>query len=273
MVTILQSALGNDELTLLFDTLVVLGGAYVLARIVSGVLSVVAAKLDTARFRVTLLIPLVKFVVYATAIYVTVTALLDFSSNQVVAFSGLLGAALGFGLGDLVADVIGGLVIVTEQPYQIGDMVSVGEYYGEIQNIGLRSTRLLTWNDTLVSVPNFMLFNESVANANAGQAEMMVVVEFYVDTETPAGTARKIVSDAIVTSPFVYVTDDLPAKVYVEDELYYRTVRARAYVTDLRHELDFKHDVTERVLDAFDDAGIESPRVPSELGSPPGAGD
>jgi small-conductance mechanosensitive channel len=272
MVIVLQSVFKQFLAPKLFTALLVLVSAYLLARVLGGVLSIVASRLATARFRVTTLIPLVKFVVYATATYLMVAFLFDFSSDQILAFSGLLGAALGFGLRDLIADLIGGLVIVTEQPYQIGDMVSVGEYYGEIQDIGLRSTKLLTWNDTLVSVPNFMLFNESVANANAGQAEMMVVVEFYVDTETPPGQARKIVSDAVVTSPFVYVTDDLPANVYVEDELYYRTIRARAYVTDLRHELDFKHDVSERVLDAFDEAGIESPRVPSELGSAPSAG-
>ena len=182
-----------------------------------------------------------------------------------VAFAGLLGAALGLGLKDLLADVVGGLVVVLEQPFQVGDKVQMGEHYGEVVDIGVRSTTLVTPTDTLVVVPNFTLFNDSVANANTSDAEMLVVVEFYVDPDADVERATDIVEDALVTSPYVFVSDATPASVVVEDDLYYRTIRGKAYVNDLRSEVRFKTDVTERVLDAFDDAGIESPKVSADL--------
>ncbi|MEF8851976.1 MAG: mechanosensitive ion channel family protein [Haloarculaceae archaeon] len=244
---------------------VVLVVAYVLASTLSLVLSKLADRLAARRFRVMFLIPIVKFVVYGGALYLVLSVLFDLTETQVVAFAGLFGAALGLGLKDLLADIVGGVVVVLEQPFQVGDKVQLGEYYGEVVDIGVRSTTLVTPNDTLVAVPNFALFNDSVANANTSDAEMLVVVDFYIDPDSDVERATEIVEDALVTSPYVFVADEAPATVVVEDDLYYRTVTGKAYVNDLRSEMAFKTDVTERVLDAFDEAGIESPTASADV--------
>ena len=243
--------------------LVVLLAAYAVGQLVSTGLNEFADRFLANRFRVTTLIPLVKFLVYGSALYVVVTLLFELSSTQLVAFSGLLGAALGLGLKDLLADIVGGLVLITEQPYQIGDKISIGQYYGEVVNIGIRSTQVLTPNDTLVSVPNYIFFNESVANANAGQAEMLVTVEFYIDPESDARRARRIVEDALVSSQYVYIADEYPIEVHMQDDLHYRTITGKAYINDLRNELRFKTDVTDRVFKEFSRQNIHSPKVPA----------
>lgn len=235
--------------------------AYVVARATDWVLTETADRLLAARFRLTLLIPVAKFVIYAVAVAFVLTNVVRPSPDQLVAFAGLFGAALGFGLKDLVADVFGGLVLVAEQPYQIGDKVQIGEYYGEVVDIGIRSTTLDTPNDTRVTVPNYLFFDESIANANAGRAEMLVTVEFYIDPDSDATEAREIVEDALYTSQYVYVTDDLPVEVIVEDDLHYRTLTGKAYVNDLRNEFQFKTDVTERVFTEFAERGIQSPKM------------
>lgn len=240
--------------------------AYVLSRVTSVVLNALANRLVTRRFRITLVIPLAKFCIYGVAAYVVTSMLFELTTTQLVAFSGLLGAALGLGLKDLLADVFGGVVLVAEQPYQIGDKISIGDYYGEVVSIGVRSTKLVTPNDTLVTVPNYLCFDESIANANAGNAEMLVVVEFYVDPSADTRTGRRIVEDALLTSKYVYVTDDLPVQVFVEDDLHYRTIYGKAYVNDLRNEIPFKDDVNDRVLTEFARRGIESPAIPATGG-------
>jgi len=254
------TALETLELATVLEALAILVAAYVAARVAAALLSALADRLVAQRFRVTLLIPVVKFVIYGTGLYVVAKLLFQLSTTQLVAFSGLLGAALGLGLKDLLADVFGGLVLVAEQPYRIGDKVSIGDNYGEVVDIGIRSTQLVTPTDTLVTVPNYLFFNTSIANANAGNAEMLVSVEFYVDTDADVRTVRRIVEDALATSQYVYVSDELPIDVVVEDNLNYRTIRGRGYVNDLRNELTFKTDVTERVLDEFAAQGIESPK-------------
>ncbi len=245
------------------NALVVMVVAYVVARGLSFVLTTVADRLEHHRFRVTLLIPLLKFLVYGGALYLVVRILFELTSTQLVAISGLLGAAIGLGLKDLLADLVGGVILVLEQPYQVGDKVGLGDHYGEITDIGLRSTSLVTPNDTLVVVPNFVFLNQSISNANDGETAMLAVVEFYIGVDADVGRAHEIVEEALVTSPYVYVTETHPATVVVEDDLYYRTITGKAYVNDLRNEFAFKSDVTERVLAAFAEAGIESPRAPA----------
>jgi len=245
------------------SAVVVLVLAYAAGRVLSASLTAVADRLAKHRFRVTLLIPLTKFAVYGAALYLIVTTLFELTSAQLVAFSGLLGAAIGLGLKDLLADIVGGLILVVEQPYQVGDKVAIEDHYGEITDIGLRSTELLTPNDTVVVVPNFTFLNDAVANANDSAAEMLVVVEFYIDVDADADRAREIVEDALLTSPYVRVSPEHRYTVLVGDDHYYRTLTGKAYVTDLRNEYPFKTDVTERVLDAFAQEGIESPKVPA----------
>jgi len=253
------------------SAVVVLVLAYAAGRVLSASLTAVADRLAKHRFRVTLLIPLTKFAVYGAALYLIVTTLFELTSAQLVAFSGLLGAAIGLGLKDLLADIVGGLILVVEQPYQVGDKVAIEDHYGEITDIGLRSTELLTPNDTVVVVPNFTFLNDAVANANDSAAEMLVVVEFYIDVDADADRAREIVEDALLTSPYVRVSPEHRYTVLVGDDHYYRTLTGKAYVTDLRNEYPFKTDVTERVLDAFAQEGIESPKVPAGGGqAPPG---
>jgi small-conductance mechanosensitive channel len=252
---------------LLLEAIPILILAYVLARLSSALLNKIADQLLVARFRITSLIPIVKIAIYGTAFYFVFTLLFDLTENQLLAISGVLGAAIGFGLKDLLADLVGGLIIVAERPYQIGDKVAIGDHYGEVVDIGLRSTSLITPNDNLVSVPNYLFFNESIANGNAGNAEMLVTVEFYVDPESDARRAREIVEEALLTSQYVYVTDDLPHEVLLDDEVHYRKITGKAYVNDLRNEFPFRTDVTERALKTFEREGIESPKVPSGVGS------
>ena len=258
---VLQSTPEGVEFTYrsLLNAVVFLGVAYV-ARVVDLLLNRVADRLVQHRCRVALLIPVAKFRIYGAAVYV-VEVLFDLNRTQLIAFAGFLGAALGLGLKDLLADIVGGIVLVLEQPFQVGDTVSLGEHYGEITDIRVRSTTLQTPQDDLVVVPNFTLFNEAVVNSSTGDAEILVVVGFIVAVDADIDRATDIVEDALATSPYVYGSDERPIAVDIEDGRHYRTLRGKAYVDDLRNGVPFRTDVSERVVDTFDREGIESPGV------------
>lgn len=238
----------------------VLAAAYVLARFVSAGLSAVAERAGSRRITVKVFVPLVRFVIYAVAVASIIGGIFQFGSTQLVAIGGLLGAALGFGLKDLFASVIGGLVVVFERPYRVGDKVQLGEYYGEVTDVGLRATRLVTPDDTEVVVPNLAIFDDPVANANAGAAELLAVTEVHVAPTADRERAVEIVREAALTSPYVRLSEEHPVTVIVEDEPHYTTIKGKAYVADLRDEFPFTSDVTRRALAAFDEAGVERPQ-------------
>jgi len=245
-----------------FAVVLVVGVSYVMVKLVNVLMLALANRLHVRRFRVTLLIPIVEVAVYAAAAYVIVMVALDPSQEQLIAFAGLFGAALGFGFKELVTDVLGGLAILFERPYRIGDQVSIGDHYGEVVDIGLRSTRLQTLDDDLVTIPNHVFFADSIVNGNDGNAEMLLTVDFYVDHDTDPSVAARIVEEGITTSQYVYVTDDHPVSIRLEASPYYYTITGKAYVNDLRNETAFKTDITKRVLAAFDGEEIESPQPP-----------
>ena len=126
------------------------------------------------------------------------------------------GAVLALGVQDLFANIVGGLVITFERPYTVGDKVEIGDHYGEVTDIGVRSTKLVTPDDSAVTVPNYLLFTNSVSNANAGSAEMMVVVEFHVAADADIDRALSVVHDGLRTSRYVHLSEDHGVYVLVE---------------------------------------------------------
>lgn len=240
---------------------IILGVAYVVAEVTDRILQALADSLAAERFRALMVIPILKVVIYALASYTIIAITISPSTQQLIAFSGLFGAVLGFGFQELVTDVLGGLSILFERPYKMGDKIAIGDHYGEVVDIGLRSTQIFTPNDSLVTIPNHVFFKESIVNATAGNAEMLVTIEFHIDVDADPKTAVRLVEEAIITSRYVYVTEDLPVDVVLEHEPAYYTITGKGYVNDLRNEEAFRTDVTQRTLRVFQEHGIEQPRL------------
>lgn len=118
--------------------------AYIFARIITALLSKLSEKMSrSGRIKVKMVIPAVKFGIYIVAFYYFLTELLNIFGPELFLLTGLIGAAVGFGLKDLFADFVGGVIITFEKPYQVGDKISIGNYYGEVTDIGLRQQNWL----------------------------------------------------------------------------------------------------------------------------------
>jgi len=235
--------------------------AYLLARVVSFALEEAAELTIEHRITLKALVPVLRVSIYVVALVIVVGPVFDLTASQLLAFSGVLGAVLGLGIQDLFANVVGGLVIIFERPYRPGDKIQVGEHYGEVTDVGIRATTLVTNDDDTIQVPNYKLITESVANANAGAAELMVVPEVYLAHEADIDRASEILRDAMRSSRYVYVSDEHPLVVQVDHGPAYVTLRGRAYVNDVRNEFAFESEVTRRTLGALDAEGIERPDV------------
>jgi small-conductance mechanosensitive channel len=93
----------------------------------------------------------------------------DVNVTGLVASAGILGLALSFAAQDTLANLFAGVAILADRPYQIGDYVIIdsGER-GQVTQIGLRSTRLLTRDDVEVSIPNSVMGNAKIVNEAGG---------------------------------------------------------------------------------------------------------
>jgi small-conductance mechanosensitive channel len=121
--------------------------------------------------------------------------------------------------------------------------------------------RLVTLDDNLVTIPNSQFLTDSVASANAGALDCMVVVPFYIGAAEKFSVARRIVAEAAATSRYVYLQK--PIVTLVSDEFmgerFVTVIRLKAYVFDARYEKAFASDVTERVKRALAEAHIRTP--------------
>lgn len=87
-----------------------------------------------------------------------------YSVTTLVAGLGLGGLAIALAAQDTLANVLGSLAIVADRPFQVGDWVLVDGYEGTVERVGLRSTRVRTFYDSVVSVPNSKVVNSIVDN-------------------------------------------------------------------------------------------------------------
>jgi len=193
------------------------------------------------------LVPIVRIVLWVFAAYLVVAVIFQVDAQGLFAAAAAIGVAIGFAAQDLLKNLFGGLILVFDQPFQVGDKIRVGGTYGEVKSIGLRSTRIVTPDDSLVSVPNAQVVDQQVANANSGELNCQVVTDLYLPGWPDESVIKRIAFDAAASSKFVYLNK--PIVVLVADEFnerFFTRVRVKAYVLDPRLEFLFMSDVTER---------------------------
>jgi moderate conductance mechanosensitive channel len=258
----LIEALRSIEMQTLVDMVLVVFAAYVLGRIVTAVLSKISENMSReSRIKVKMIIPAIRFVLYAVAFFYILREIFGIFGPELFLLTGLLGAAIGFGVKDLFADFVGGVVITFEKPYQIGDKINIGNYYGEVTDIGLRATKLVTPDDNTVTTPNSLIFNEAIASGNYGVSEMMVVIDLYIAGESDVKTAMRILRETVVSSKYVYVSEKRPVIMLHKALPFYTRLRAKAYVNDLRDEFEFESDVHTKAWIEFLKNDIRAPQL------------
>ena len=92
---------------------------------------------------------------------------LDVNVASLIAGVGLLGLAVALAAQDTVKNFLGGLTIFADKPFQIGDWIVIGAVEGTVEEVGLRSTRVRTFHNSVVTVPNFTFTDNNVDNMGA----------------------------------------------------------------------------------------------------------
>jgi len=208
---------------------------------------------------------LFSFAAYVIAIVWAFTSLFTLSSEALLALSGTIAVTAGFALKDVAASFLAGITILTNKPFQVGDRITFGGFYGEVKEIGLRTVRIVTLDDNLVTIPTNKFLTDAVASANAGALDCMVVMKFYISPDADHSRAKEIVREAVLASKYLYLGK--PFNVLLSTLLTQQgqtviEVTAKAYVYDARFEKAFSSDVTDRVLSAFREAGISLSCLP-----------
>jgi small-conductance mechanosensitive channel len=114
-----------------------------------------------------------------------------------------VGVGLGFGLQQVVANFVAGLLLLFERPLQVGDAVQIGELVGEVERIGLRASTLRTPEGAEVIVPNSRLVDHEITNWTLSDRKRRVDVEVSVAEHADPGPLLALLVDVARRDPRV----------------------------------------------------------------------
>jgi small-conductance mechanosensitive channel len=254
----------------IMTVILVFAATWVLIRYTTKFLDLISLRGPRARFAVKWIEPVLRITLWFLAGFAAFD-LLSPTRETFIAGVGSVAIAIGLGAQDLIKNLLGGLVVLADRPYQLGDRVSIGEASGEIDHIGLRSTKLTTLEDTRVTIPNSDILTTEVFNSNSGVPDCQVVTEVFLPADTDPQTASQIGYEAAYSSPFTYL--EKPVVVLVcdgFDRRPYIKLRIKAYVFDHRYVPRIQSDITSRakseflrrgMLAGWNEPGLERPTV------------
>lgn len=173
---------------------------------------------------------------------------------------GLSGLALSLGARDLITDLLGGITILIDRPFRIGDRIEIEaiDTWGDVEDIGLRTTRIRTRDNRMVIVPNANIASNEVINYTYPDPTYRYQTHVGVAYGTDVETVRRIIIGTV--AQIEQVLSDQPVEaLYVEMGDSAMIFRVRWWMdsyVDTRRILDKVHT---NVQAALDGAGIEIP--------------
>jgi potassium efflux system protein len=137
------------------------------------------------------------------ALVVTVLSSLGGSWSQIQWAVAALSVGIGFGLQEIVANFISGLIILFEQPVRVGDTVTVGNVSGRVTKIRIRATTIRDFDNRELLVPNKEFITQQLLNWSLSDQVTRWVMEVGVAYGTDLDKAMGIVMDAAQQHPLV----------------------------------------------------------------------
>jgi small-conductance mechanosensitive channel len=234
----------------IIGSLIVLLVGFYFMKFVSRILQIFAEKSTRYRLPLKGTIPIVRLLGWSTIVYIIVGLIIKPPFETLIALSASLGIAVGLAGQDLIKNIFGGIMILFDRPFQVGDKIQVGENYGEVISIGLRSTRIVTADDSKVIIPNSDIMNHSVSNSNSGEPNCQVVAEVFLPIDINTVAVRDIALEVAKVSKYVYLNKPINVLFFneIKERRSFLKMRLKAYVLDVRYEFDFKSEMTELII-------------------------
>lgn len=180
------------------------------------------------------------------------------SWSQVQWLVAALGVGLGFGLQEIFANLVSGIIILFERPIRVGDTVTIGDVSGKVSRIQMRATTLIDFDQKELIVPNKNFITSQLVNWTLSDPITRVVIQVGIAYGSDIELANKVMMDTIKSTPNV-LTEPEPSVLFLGFGDSSLDFTLHIYVSELRHRLPTMHDIHIRLDKAFREHNIEIP--------------
>jgi potassium efflux system protein len=187
-----------------------------------------------------------------------------FPLDKITIIISALGVGVGFGLQNIVNNLVSGLILAFEKPVQVGDVIEVASRAGTIKEIGMRSSKIATGNGAEIIIPNGDLISQHVVNwtlsDSSRQVELMISVAYGCDIEKVKNLLRNLLANR----------EDImvkPAPVVYLDHLSQTSVdfKVQFWAADISMWVQLKSKVLSSIYSTLLSEGIEMPQGKQEI--------
>jgi potassium-dependent mechanosensitive channel len=226
------------------------------ARNLPGLVEIVLARsthMDAAgRYTVTTLL---RYVLAVVAV-ISVFSLLGLRWSELQWMVAALTLGLGFGLQEVVANFVSGIIMLFERPVRVGDTITIGEFSGTVSRIRTRATTIVDWDNREILIPNKMFITERLINWTLTDTMTRVVIPVGVSYDADINEVMTTLDDIARGCPQV-LDDPSPQVLFLSLGNSTLNFELRVYVNLLRERNETISMILQRVIAQFRQRGIE----------------
>lgn len=204
--------------------------------------------------------------VIATIAIVTALGELGVNVSSILGSLGVVGLTVGFAARDTLSNLISGLFILWDRPFVIGDLIEIDGKYGRVDNITLRTTRVVTVDGKMLAIPNSVIVNTTVASYT-NFPHLRIDVDATLGVEEDLNRCREIFH-SVVADEAGLLASPAPEMVVTSLNDYNIAVQFRAWVEDETRHLAARSSLREKLFEALRAAKVDMPFETIRLAPP-----
>lgn len=199
---------------------------------------------------------LTRYFFFSFGIFISLAAAgIDLSNVAVVL--GALSVGIGFGLQGLVSNFISGLILIAERPFKLGDILELGNNtFGEIKEIGIRSSKIHMTNGSEVIVPNDELVSNRLTNWTLSDKNRRIKMLIGVSYDSDPREVKTVIEEVIRRNDFILKK---PEPIVALDEFADSSINFNVMVWVGENWVRDKGDLLADIFMTFRERGIEIP--------------
>lgn len=174
--------------------------------------------------------------------------------DKITIVLGALGVGIGLGLQNIVNNLVSGIILIFEKPFEIGDSIEVGTKKGRVKDMGIRSSRLITSEGSEIIVPNGDLLSGQVTNWSLNNNMIRSEISFKVAPDAIASVKElvvKVLNDnaGVIRKNSTQVLVNSLTNAGAE-------FKVRFWINNVRKESDIKSDIYTEIYKKFKEGNI-----------------